>query len=72
MEDGDVSGKMFYLKRTIPFAMKKYLLVAGITLFTTAAVMATVLTNNKKTTKNTSECCMQKKACSRAVKTACY
>jgi len=55
--------------------MKKKLLIAGVALFTTAAVTATVLTTNthKKTTKDTSNCSMKKAHhCNRASNVACY
>jgi hypothetical protein len=37
---------MAYLKGTISFVMKKYLLAGAVGLFTTAAVTATVLSTN--------------------------
>ena len=54
--------------------MKKYVLIAGLGLLTTAGVTAAVLNNGKKkeTTKNASkEDTPKKKMCSR-YKTACY
>ena len=54
--------------------MKKYVLIAGLGLLTTAGVTATVLNNGKKkdtTKKESKEETSKKKMCSR-YKTACY
>jgi hypothetical protein len=53
--------------------MKKYLLIAGVAILTTAGVTATVLgTSKKKTIKDTDKKeCPYKKMCSKS-HTACY
>ncbi|HEU4473043.1 MAG TPA: hypothetical protein VFR58_18255 [Flavisolibacter sp.] len=54
--------------------MKKYILIAGLGLLTTAGVTATVLNSSKKrTAKNTSKKeCTYKKECRKVATTACY
>ncbi len=54
--------------------MKKYLLIAGFALITTAGVTATVLSsNNKKEKKNkVKKECVWKKSCSKSARTASY
>ena len=54
--------------------MKKYLMIAGVALLTTAGVTATVLgTSKKKTTKDAGKKeCPYKKHCTRSSSTACY
>jgi len=58
--------------------MKKYVLVMGVTLLTTVAVMATVLSGSQKPSKEKSkdpvkkECKMKKSKCSRMMSLASY
>ncbi|HEX2606067.1 MAG TPA: hypothetical protein VHK91_01765 [Flavisolibacter sp.] len=53
--------------------MKKYILVAAVTLFTTAAVTATVAHNSqKKPVKKTNHCNLKKGHCPRMSGVACY
>ena len=58
--------------------MKKYVLVTGLTLLTTIAVMATVLSGNQKPAKEKSkdavkkECKIKKSKCSRMTSLASY
>jgi hypothetical protein len=60
---------MVYLKGTISFVMKKYLLAGAVGLFTTAAVTATVISTNnidpkKKEVKKETKKTEKKKQCS--------
>lgn len=69
-----IAGKISYLKVQIP-NMKKYLLIAGIGLLTTAGVTATVLgTSKKKTDKDAGkkECPYKKHCCRASAATASY
>jgi hypothetical protein len=53
--------------------MKKYLLIAGLALVTTAGVTATVLnSSNKKKSKKVKKECVYKKSCSKSSKVASY
>ena len=53
--------------------MKKYILILGAALLTTAAVTATVLSNKAPEAKKKVECTqkMQKKTCTKAMKQSC-